>query len=45
MRFANIKAKDFKNSTPLHYAASNNPNIDVLKVLIENGAKVNDIDD
>ncbi|MDR0328202.1 MAG: hypothetical protein LBI05_07910 [Planctomycetaceae bacterium] len=38
---ASVHAKDGKHNTPLHYAAGENHNADVLKFLVSKGADVN----
>lgn len=41
------QVKDFNGKSPLHYAvmSSTENQIDIMRMLIENGARVNDIDD
>ena len=41
---ANINALDNDKWTPLHLAARNNNNAEVVKILIEKGANINALD-
>ena len=42
---ASVKALDDDKRIPLHLAAYNNSNAEVVKILIEKGASVNALDD
>ena len=40
-KMSDISVKDCFEYTPLHLAAKYNKNPDIIKILIENGAKIN----